>query len=106
MFLTFNVSSVLPTGKFPEKVENLKREDRFPVGTFRAEFLVPFTSFSWFIPVSIVTDAAAILVSHQVMGSAPYRGLRSNGTSFYLSENPFLLPPNFPDFLPKWKVPF
>ena len=45
-------------------------------------------------------------MSHRVTDSAPYRGLRSNGTSFYLSENPFLFPPNFPDFLPKWKAPF
>ena len=34
-------------------------------------------------------------MSHRVTDSAPYRGLRSNGTSFYLS-----------DFLPKWKAPF
>ena len=58
------------------------------------------------LPVSIVTDSAAILVSHRVTGSAPYRGLLSNGTSFYLSENPFLFPPNFPDFYPNGKPPF
>ena len=40
------------------------------------------------------------------MGSAPYRGLQSNGTTLYLSENPFLFPPKFPDFvLTKWKAP-
>ena len=57
-----------------------------------------FTRFSYFIPVSIVTNSAAILVSHRVTGSAPFRGLRSNGTTFYLSENPFLFPLKFPDF--------
>ena len=35
------------------------------VGIFRTEFRVPFTRFSYFIPVSIVTYLAAILVSHQ-----------------------------------------
>ena len=68
-------------------------------------FYVPFTRFSYFIPVSIVTKLAAILVSHRVMGSALFRGLRTNGTTFYLSENPFLFPLKFPDFLPKWKAP-
>ena len=75
-------------------------------GTFRTEFLVPFSRFSWFLPVSFVTDSAAILVSQRVTGSAPYRGLLSNGTSFYLSENPFLFPPNFPDFYLNGKPPF
>ena len=41
-----------PTGKFPEKVENLKRWARFPGWNFRTEFRVPFTRFSWFVPVS------------------------------------------------------
>ena len=38
-----HVSSVRPTGKFPEKVENLKRWARFPGWNFRTEFRVPFT---------------------------------------------------------------
>ena len=33
------------TGKLPEKVENLKREALFLVGTFRTEFRVSFTRF-------------------------------------------------------------
>ena len=37
------VSSVRPTGKFPEKVENLKRWSRFPGWNFRTECRVPFT---------------------------------------------------------------
>ena len=36
-----HVSSVRPTGKFPEKVENLKRWARFPGWNFRTEFRVP-----------------------------------------------------------------
>ena len=46
-----HVSSVRPTGKFPEKVENLKKWARFPGWNFRREFRVPFTRFSWFVQV-------------------------------------------------------
>ena len=38
-------------------------------------------------------------------GTATYRGLRPNGTTFYQSEIPLLLPPKFPGFFPKWKAP-
>ena len=38
-----HVSSVRPTGKFPEKVENLKRWSRFPGWNFRTECRVPLT---------------------------------------------------------------
>ena len=41
--------------------------------SLNAEFRVPFTRFLYFIPVSIVTNSAAILVSHRVTGSAPFR---------------------------------
>ena len=34
---------VRPTGKFAEKVENLKRWSRFPGWNFRTECRVPFT---------------------------------------------------------------
>ena len=37
-----HVSSVCPNGKFPEKVENLKRWVRFPAWNFRKEFRVQF----------------------------------------------------------------
>ena len=38
-----HVSSARPTGKFPEKVENLKRWARFPGWNLRTECRVPFT---------------------------------------------------------------
>ena len=38
-----HVSSARPTGKFPEKVENLKRWARFPGWNFQTECRVPFT---------------------------------------------------------------
>ena len=40
-----HVSSVRPTGKFPGKVENLKRWARFPGWNFWMECRVPFTFF-------------------------------------------------------------
>ena len=38
-------------------------------------------------------------------GTATYRGLRPNGTTFYQSEIPLLLPSKFPGLFPKWKAP-
>ena len=90
-----HVSSVRPTGKFPEKVENLKRWSRFPCWKFRTECRVPFTFL-------------VVLYQFQVHGRAPPRtgrGLRPNGTTFCQSEIPLLLPPKFPGFFPKWKAP-
>ena len=59
------------------------------------------TRFLCFIPVSIVTNAAAILVSHRATGSGPFWGLRSKGTTFYLSENPFFVPTEISRFFTK-----
>ena len=53
-----------------------------------------FTQFSKFVPVPGPWS-----------GTATYRGLQPNGTTFYRSEIPPLLPPKFPFFFPKWKVP-
>ena len=88
-----HVSSARPTGKFPEKVENLKRWARFPGWNFRAECRVPFT----FLVVCITHGPRS--------GTATYRGLRPNGTTFYQSEIPLLLPPKFPGFFLNWKRP-
>ena len=90
-----HVSSVRPTGKFPEKVENLKRWSRFPGWNFRTECRVPFTFL-------VVCTSSRSTVGH----SATYRGLRPNGTTFYQSEIPLLLPPKFPGFFRKWKAPY
>ena len=88
------VSSVRPTGKFPEKVENLKRWSRFPGWNFRTECRVPLTFL-------VVCTSSRSTVGHP----ATYRGLRPNGTTFYQSEIPLLLPPKFPGFFRKWKAP-
>ena len=89
-----HVWSVLPTGKFPEKVENLKRWSRFPGWNFRTDCRVPLTFL-------VVCTSSRSTVGHP----ATYRGLRPNGTTFYRSEIPLLLPPKFPDFFRKWKAP-
>ena len=88
-----HVSSVRPTGKFPEKVENLKRWSRFPGWNFRTESRVPFTFL-------VVCTS-----SRSTVGKRHVPGLRPNGTTFYQSEIPLLLPPKFPGFFPKWKAP-
>ena len=79
--------------KFPEKVENLKRLARFPGWNFRTECRVPFTFL-------VVCTSSRSTVGHP----ATYRGLRPNGTTFYQSEIPLLLPPKFPGFFPKGLV--
>ena len=89
-----HVSSARPTGKFPEKEEKLKRWARFPGWNFRTECRVPFTFL-------VVCTSSRSTVGHP----ATYRGLRPNGTTFYQSEIPLLLPPKFPGFFPKWKAP-
>ena len=89
-----HVSSVRPTRKFPEKVENLKRWSRFPGWNFRTESRVPLTFL-------VVCTSSRSTVGHP----ATYRGLRPNGTTFYRSEIPLLLPPKFPAFFRKWKAP-
>ena len=88
-----DVSSARPTGKFPEKVENRKRWARFPGWNFRTECCVPF-------PFLVVCTSSRFTVGHR---DVP--GLRPNGTTFYQSEIPLLLPPRFPGFFPKWKAP-
>ena len=89
-----HVSSVRPTGKFPEKVENIKRWSRFPGWNFRTECRVPLTFL-------VVCTSCRSTIGHP----ATYRGLRPNGTTFYRSEIPLLLPPKFPSFFRKWKAP-
>ena len=61
-----HVSSVLPTGKFPEKVENLKRWARFPGWNFRKEFRVPLL-------------VSRSLYQFQVHGKKICRALRRTG---------------------------
>ena len=88
-----HVSSARPTGKFPEKVEKLKRWARFPGWNFRTECRVPFMFL-------VVCTSSRSMVGHRDI-----LGFTTNGTTFYQSEIPLLLPPKFPGFFPKWKAP-
>ena len=80
-----HVSLVLPTGKFPEKVENLKDGPVFPNG----------------ISCSIYTFLVVCTSSRSTVGHCDV----PNGTTFYQSEIPLLLPPKFPLFFLNGKRP-
>ena len=85
----------IPLENSQKKVENLKRWARFPGWNFRTECRVPFTFLVVHIPVPGPPS-----------GIATYRGpLRPNGTTFYQSEIPLLLPPKFPGFFLNGKRP-
>ena len=80
--------------KIPRKSGKSKRWSRFPGWNFRTECRVPLTFL-------VVCTSSRSTVGHPVT----YRGLRPNGTTFYRSEVPLLLPPKFPGFFRKWKAP-
>ena len=88
-----HVSSARPTGKFPEKVENLKRWARFPGWNFWTECRVPFT----FLVVCIS--------SRSTVGHRHVPGFTTKCNNFLPIGIPLLLPPKFPGFFPKWKAP-
>ena len=46
-----------------------------------------------------------VIVCISSRSTVGHRGLRPNGTTFYQSEIPLLLPPKFPGSFPKWKAP-
>ena len=89
-----HVSSFRPTGKFPEKEENLKRWASFPARNFRTECRVPFTFL-------VVCTRSRSTVGHRDV-----LGFTTKWNNLYQSEIPLLLPPKFPGFFPKWKAPF
>ena len=61
-----HVSSVRPTGKFPEKVENLERWARFPGWNFRTEFRVPF-NFTFLV---VCTSSRSTAIKKSVMAQS------------------------------------
>ena len=93
-----HVSSVHPTGKFPEKVENLKRWARFPGWNFRTQCRVPFTFL-------VVSTGSRSTVGHRDVPRT-YRGLRPNGTTFYQSEFHFCSHRNFRVFILNGERPY
>ena len=89
-----HVSSVRPTGKFPEKVENLKRRARFPCWNFRTECRVPFTFL-------VVCTSSRSTVGHRHLP-----GFTTKWNNFLpIGNSTFAIPPKFPGFFPKWKAP-
>ena len=88
------VSSVRLTGKFPEKVENLKRWARFLGWNFRTECRIPFTF------LVVCTSSRSTVGHHDALG------FTTKWNNFYQSEIPLFLPPKLPGFFPKWKAPF
>ena len=69
--------------------------------------VVPFSRLEFPNGMSCSIYVSRSLYQFQVHSRAPLRirGLRPNGTTFYQSEIPLLLPPKFPGFFPKWKAP-
>ena len=100
-----HVSSVRPTGKFPEKVENLKRWARFPGWNFPNgiscsiyTFLVLYTSFNCY-------QLGSHLGVPSGNGLSAVPGFTIKWNNFLpIGKNPFLFPLKFSDFLPNWKA--
>ena len=102
-----NISSVRPTGKFQEKVENLTRQAHFPGWNFLNEI-----SCSTCVKhVSCALYQFQLLPTQQPSWSPI--GQRAQGHSgvydqseqlFTYRKIHFLFPLKFPDFLHKWKV--
>ena len=86
-----HVSSVRPTGKFPGKLENLKKWAHFPGWNFQRNFMLH-------LHVSRSLYQFQGPRQENLSGTATYRGSRPNGTTFYQSEIPRWLPPKFPGF--------
>ena len=87
-----HVSSVRPTGKFPEKVENLKRWTRFPGWNFRTECRVPLTFL-------VVCTSSRSAVGHR---DVP--GFMTKWNNFLPIGNSTFAPTEFRGFFPKWKA--
>ena len=81
-----HVSSARPTGKFPEKVENLKRWDRFP-GRVSFTFLEVCTS------------------SRSTVGHRDVPGFKTKWNNFLPIGNSTFAPTEISGFFPKLKAP-
>ena len=87
------VLSVRPTGKFPEKVEILKRWSRFPGWNFRTECLVPFTFL-------VVCTSSRSTVGHRHVP-----GFTTKWNNFLPIGNSTFATTEISGFFPKWKAP-
>ena len=81
---------------------------KIPRKSGKAKKVGPFSRLEFPNGMSCSIYVSRSLYQFQVHGRAPRRtGVydRINGTTFYPSEIPLLLPPKFPGFFPKWKAP-
>ena len=88
-----HVSSVHPTGKFPEKVENLKRWGGSPGWNFRTECRVSFTFL-------VVCTS-----SRSTVGDCDVPGFKTKCNNFLPIGNTTFAPTEISGFFPKWKAP-
>ena len=88
-----HVSSARPTGKFQEKVENLKRLARFPGWNFRTECRAPFTFL-------VVCTSSRSTVGHR---DVPVFTTKWN--NFLPIGNSTFATTEISGFFPKWKAP-
>ena len=84
-----HVSSAHPTGKFPEKVENLKGWARFPGWNFRTECRVLVVCTS----------------SRSTVGHRDVPGFTTKWNNFLPIGNSTFAPNEISGFFPKWKGP-
>ena len=88
-----HVSSARPIGKFPEKVDNLKRRARLPGWNFRTESRVPFTFL-------VVCTSSRSTVGHRDLP-----GFKTKWNNFLPIGNSTFAPTEISGFFPKWKAP-
>ena len=93
-----HVSSVRPTGKFPEKVENLKRWARFPGWNFWTESRVPFYSF-------LVVCTSFRFTARKAVEHPDVPGFTTKRNNFLPVGNSTFAPTEIYGFFPKWKAP-
>ena len=88
-----HVSSVRPTGKFPEKVENLNRWSRFPGWNFRTECRFLFTFL-------VVCTSSRSTVGHRHVP-----GFTTKWNNFLPIGNSTFATTEISGFFRKWKAP-
>ena len=80
---------------------------KIPRKSGKSKKVVPLSRLEFPNGMSCSIYASRSLYQFEVHRRAPGHvpGLRPNGTTFYQSEIPLLLPPKFPVFFRKWKAP-
>ena len=81
---------------------------KIPRKSGKSKKVGPFSRLEFPKGMSCSIYVSRSLYQFEVQDRAPRRnrGLRPNGTTFYQTEIPLLLPPKFPGFFPKWRAPY